>query len=118
MFPGGMEWLIILLVIVLLFGASRIPKVMRGMGEGLRAFKDGLEGKSDNDKKDEIYKELKQHIGKRVRLNGSVLEIGTMEGKILDDVSDTRLRLKDEDSVEVVDIAAINKIIEIRERNV
>jgi sec-independent protein translocase protein TatA len=34
--------IIILAVIVLLFGGKKIPEVMRGLGEGIRNFKDGM----------------------------------------------------------------------------
>jgi sec-independent protein translocase protein TatA len=40
------HWLILIAVIVLLFGGRRIPEVMRGMGEGIRSFKDGMRGDS------------------------------------------------------------------------
>ena len=36
--------LILLVIVVLIFGASRVPKLGRSMGEGIRGFKDGLEG--------------------------------------------------------------------------
>ena len=39
-----LHWLIILLVVVLLFGGRKIPEVMRGLGEGIRSFKDGMRG--------------------------------------------------------------------------
>lgn len=38
----GSEWIIILLAILLLFGAKKIPELMRGMGKGVHAFKQGL----------------------------------------------------------------------------
>ena len=38
------HWLIVLAVIVLLFGGKRIPELMRGMGEGIRTFKEGMRG--------------------------------------------------------------------------
>ncbi|MEH0158645.1 twin-arginine translocase TatA/TatE family subunit [Limibacter armeniacum] len=38
--PGGFEWLIIILVILLLFGAKRIPELARGLGKGIREFND------------------------------------------------------------------------------
>lgn len=38
------HWLIILLVVVLLFGGRKIPEVMRGLGEGIRSFKEGMKG--------------------------------------------------------------------------
>ena len=39
---GATELLIILAIFVLVFGASRLPKLGKGLGEGLRGFKDGL----------------------------------------------------------------------------
>ncbi len=46
-----MELLIVVLVIVLLFGASKIPQLMRGMGQGINEFKKGLrEGSQDESK--------------------------------------------------------------------
>ena len=38
------HWMIVLAVIVLLFGGRRIPEVMRGLGEGIRSFKEGMRG--------------------------------------------------------------------------
>lgn len=38
------HWLIVLAIIVILFGGKRIPEVMRGMGEGIRSFKEGMRG--------------------------------------------------------------------------
>ena len=39
-----MHWLIILVVILVLFGGRKIPELMRGMGEGVRGFKEGMSG--------------------------------------------------------------------------
>lgn len=36
--PGGMEWVIILFVVLLLFGGRKIPELMRGLGKGIREF--------------------------------------------------------------------------------
>jgi sec-independent protein translocase protein TatA len=36
------HWLIVLAIIVLLFGGKKIPEVMRGIGEGIRNFKEGM----------------------------------------------------------------------------
>lgn len=38
--PGGGEWLFILLAVLLLFGAKKIPELARGLGRGIREFKD------------------------------------------------------------------------------
>jgi len=53
---GPMELIIALVVILLLFGAKRIPELARGLGSGVREFKAGTkEGQLEdkNDKKDE-----------------------------------------------------------------
>jgi sec-independent protein translocase protein TatA len=37
--PGGMELILIVLLIVLLFGAKKIPELMKGLGSGIKEFK-------------------------------------------------------------------------------
>lgn len=46
---GGMELLIILAVLVLLFGASKLPDLARGTGQALRIFKAETKGLTDKD---------------------------------------------------------------------
>jgi len=41
---GLTEILLILVIVLLLFGARRIPELMRGLGKGAREFKEGLKG--------------------------------------------------------------------------
>lgn len=53
---SGSEWLYILLVVLLLFGGKKIPELMRGVGKGVKSFKDGMNGvenESEEKKKDE-----------------------------------------------------------------
>ena len=38
----GWEWIIIALVVLLLFGGKKIPELMRGLGKGVKSFKQGL----------------------------------------------------------------------------
>ena len=38
----GWEWLVIPLVILILFGGKKIPELMRGLGKGLKSFKEGM----------------------------------------------------------------------------
>ena len=57
-FIQGWEWVIVALVILLLFGGKKIPELMRGLGKGVKSFKDGMneietEIKSDTKKDDE-----------------------------------------------------------------
>jgi len=39
-----MHLFIILIIVVLLFGGKKIPEVMKGLGEGIRSFKEGMSG--------------------------------------------------------------------------
>jgi sec-independent protein translocase protein TatA len=41
--PGGSEWILILLVVLLFFGGKKIPDLMRGIGKGVREFNDAKE---------------------------------------------------------------------------
>ena len=42
--PGGMEWVIVLLIVLLLFGPGRIGKIAGELGKSIKAFRDGLNG--------------------------------------------------------------------------
>ncbi len=51
---GWTEVLVIALVVLLLFGGKKIPEMMKGLGKGVRSFKEGLrEVDDDTKKKDE-----------------------------------------------------------------
>ncbi|MCF7807775.1 MAG: twin-arginine translocase TatA/TatE family subunit [Candidatus Marinimicrobia bacterium] len=45
--PGGWEWLIIILFILIFFGAKRLPEMAKGLGKGIREFKGALSGITD-----------------------------------------------------------------------
>ena len=45
------EVLVILLIVVLIFGTSRIPELGRGLGEGIRNFKKSVKGDDETDNK-------------------------------------------------------------------
>ncbi len=49
---GLPEMLIILLIIILLFGASRLPEIGRGLGKGIRNFKESVRDGTNGEKKD------------------------------------------------------------------
>ncbi|MCY7361004.1 MAG: twin-arginine translocase TatA/TatE family subunit [Ignavibacteria bacterium] len=58
--PGGSEWLLIFLAILLLFGGKKIPELMKGIGKGIREFnsaknsvqQDLEDGMKDSEKKE------------------------------------------------------------------
>lgn len=43
-FPGGSEWLIIFLIILIVFGPKNLPKIGHAIGKGIREFKEASEG--------------------------------------------------------------------------
>ena len=47
--PGGTEWVLIVLAVLILFGGRKIPEFMRGLGKGIREF---------NDAKSNVKKEI------------------------------------------------------------
>ncbi len=53
--PGGSEWILIILVVLLLFGGRKIPELMRGLGRGIREFND-----AKNNVKDEIEQGMRE----------------------------------------------------------
>ena len=48
--PQGAEWLVILAIVVLVFGAAKLPDLARGTGQALRIFKAETKGLTDGDK--------------------------------------------------------------------
>ena len=51
--PGGTEWIIIVIAVLVLFGGRKIPEFMRGIGRGIREF---------NDAKSNVKKEIEEGI--------------------------------------------------------
>ncbi len=54
--PGGSEWILIVLAVLILFGGRKIPEFMRGLGKGIREF---------NDAKDNVKKEIEDGISEK-----------------------------------------------------
>ncbi|MBR7183138.1 MAG: twin-arginine translocase TatA/TatE family subunit [Alistipes sp.] len=50
---GGTEILLIVLLVLLLFGGKKIPELMRGIGKGVKSFRDGMDGKEPTDQQGE-----------------------------------------------------------------
>ena len=53
---GAGEIIIIALIVLLLFGGKKIPELMRGIGNGVKSFKDGVKGIEEDINKDEPKK--------------------------------------------------------------
>ena len=57
--PGGSEWILIIVVVLLMFGGKKIPELMRGIGRGMREFND-----AKNNVKTEIEEGMKEKDSK------------------------------------------------------
>ena len=63
MFLGGLqatEIIIIALIVLLLFGGKKIPELMKGIGKGVKSFKDGVKGIEDEISSDTTKEEKKE----------------------------------------------------------
>lgn len=47
---GFGEIIVILLIVLLLFGGKKIPELMKGIGKGIRGFKEGIKGEGEDGK--------------------------------------------------------------------
>lgn len=60
---GTQEFLFIALIVLLFFGGKKIPELMKGLGKGVRSFKEGLNGvelEEKDDKKADTHKDENQ----------------------------------------------------------
>jgi len=46
---GPTEIIVVLVIVLLLFGGKKIPELMRGLGKGVKEFKDASKGEAQND---------------------------------------------------------------------
>jgi sec-independent protein translocase protein TatA len=54
--PGGTEWILIILAVLILFGGRKIPEFMRGLGKGIREF---------NDAKSNVKREIEEGMSEK-----------------------------------------------------
>lgn len=64
--PGGMEWLLIALVVLLLFGGKKIPELAKGLGSGIKNFK-----KAVKDDEDEVVQNKSEELEKKSTVSSS-----------------------------------------------
>ena len=66
--PGGMEWLLIAFVVLLLFGGKKIPELAKGLGSGIKNFKKAVKDDEDEvaevKKSDELEKKSETTVNK------------------------------------------------------
>lgn len=54
--PGGTEWILIVVAVLILFGGRKIPEFMKGIGKGIREF---------NDAKSNVKKEIEEGMNEK-----------------------------------------------------
>ena len=64
--PGGTEWIVIFLAILLLFGAKRLPELAKGLGKAIREFK-----KATSEVEDSIRDAIREEEVKKVEAKKS-----------------------------------------------
>lgn len=80
LFIGGTEIVFILFIVVLVFGADKLPEVARGLGKGMRTLKDAT-----NDIKHEVTKSAKEN---NILDTDAAKEIQDEINKVKDDLGD------------------------------
>jgi TatA/E family protein of Tat protein translocase len=71
--PQGMEWIILALLALVLFGANNLPKLGRNIGQGLREFKKGV-----RDIRDDVESSLKDEEPEAARASTATPAIGSV----------------------------------------
>ena len=72
--PQGLEWLVILAIVVLVFGAAKLPDLARSSGQALRIFKTETKGlRDDDDEKTPEQREIQTRNEARDETTGDVV---------------------------------------------
>ena len=73
---GGGEVVMILMVVLLLFGANKIPELARGLGKGMREFKDATNGiqREIQDSTRKMQDEIGKVQNESAKLSGDILK--------------------------------------------
>jgi len=58
--PGGTELFIILMIVLVIFGAGKLPQVGRSLGTAITEFKDSVKGKDEDEKEDPLAKKKEE----------------------------------------------------------
>ncbi|MBN2413630.1 twin-arginine translocase TatA/TatE family subunit [candidate division KSB1 bacterium] len=58
--PGPQELIIVLFIVILLFGAKKLPELAKGLGKGIREFKSASSGEYDDEDEDNKVKKVKK----------------------------------------------------------
>lgn len=84
---GGYEWLIILFIILILFGAKKLPELARGMGEAVREFRKASQAEIDERKVASMSNDEVVSIAKELGINVEGKSREELVKEILEEVS-------------------------------
>ena len=76
---GGMEIMVIGAVVLLIFGGKKLPELMKGMGRGVKSFKQGLAEPSEEEMNRLVDEEVKRRADEKIKAEESVPEIEAAE---------------------------------------
>lgn len=76
---GGMEIMVIGAVVLLIFGGKKLPELMKGMGKGVKSFKQGLAEPSEEEMNRLVEEEVKRRADEKIKAEESVSEIESAE---------------------------------------
>jgi sec-independent protein translocase protein TatA len=93
--PQGLEWLVILAIVVLVFGAAKLPDLARSSGQALRIFKTETKGLRDDD--DKVTPEQRE-IENRTDTPGEAARTDTPGEAARDETSGEVLRERRDDT--------------------
>ena len=113
---GTGELLLILVVIMLLFGATRLPAAMAGLGKGIKEFKKAVKGDDEAAVGPvptmSLPDRLRSDLGKRaVFLADGTLQVGGNDGATLSDVDASWAVLRGEQGTERIPLAAVKRVV-------
>lgn len=64
---GATEIILIAAVILLIFGGKKLPELMKGMGKGVKSFKEGMSEPSENEMNARVEEEIRRRADERER---------------------------------------------------
>ena len=76
---GGIEIMVIGAVVLLIFGGKKLPELMKGMGKGVKSFKQGLAEPSEEEMNRLVNEEVKRRTEEKIKAEESVSEIESAE---------------------------------------
>lgn len=81
--PGGWEWLIILVIVVFVFGAAKLPDLARGSGQALRIFKAEARGLKEDEEKAKALSATDEALAaKKAELDARQAELDAERAKL------------------------------------